>query len=239
MGAHHATGGGVPGNNVALENFETTFHQDLNGDGTIGVPAGTSPAAQLAQAAQTSFDGQTLTLDTPSTFSGELAGFGGDGALASSDQVDLRGFNFDTLHSSFDAASGTLSLSSGSSTASVQFLGQYLQDSFHFADDGNGGTLVVAATQAAATTVVSSFAAHDTFVFAPNFGNLTLPGFTPATDSLQFSKTVFSDVATLLAATHDDGSGNAVITDAAHDTITLQHVTTAQLMAHQSDFHFV
>jgi hypothetical protein len=76
-------------------------------------------------------------------------------------------------------------------------------------------------------------------VFAPNFGNLSLSSFTPATDSLQFSKTIFSDVTTLLAATHDDGSGNAVITDAAHDTITLQHVTTAQLMAHQSDFHFV
>jgi VCBS repeat-containing protein len=28
----------VPGNNTALEALETTFHQDLNGDGTIGVP---------------------------------------------------------------------------------------------------------------------------------------------------------------------------------------------------------
>ena len=26
----------VAGNNIALEQFETTFHQDLNGDGTIG-----------------------------------------------------------------------------------------------------------------------------------------------------------------------------------------------------------
>ncbi len=43
----------------------------------------------------------------------------------------------------------------------------------------------------------------------------------------------------LLAATRDDGHGNAIITDAAHDTITIQHVTTAQLLAHQSDFHFV
>jgi len=34
-------------------------------------------------------------------------------------------------------------------------------------------------------------------------------------------------------------AGNAVITDAAHDTITIQHVTTAQLLTHQGDFHFV
>ena len=33
--------------------------------------------------------------------------------------------------------------------------------------------------------------------------------------------------------------GNAVITDAQHDTITIKNVTTAQLLAHQADFHFV
>jgi hypothetical protein len=42
----------------------------------------------------------------------------------------------------------------------------------------------------------------------------------------------------LIAAAHDDGSGNAVLADAAHDTITIQHITTAQLLSHQSDFHF-
>ena len=233
----------VPGYSSSLESLETNFNQDLNGDGTIGIPAGTSPAAaQPAQGSQTSFDGQTLTLDTPSAFGGQLVGFGGDGTLAGSDQVDLRGFNFNTLHTSFNTASGTLSLSSGSSAASLQFLGQYSQDSFHFADDGNGGTLVAAAAPAAPASVaneVSNFAAHDTFVFAPNFGNITLPGFAPATDTLQFSKTVFADVTALLAAAHDDGSGNAVITDALHDTITLQRVATAQLAAHQNDFHFV
>ena len=34
------TGGLVAGNSVALETLETTFQQNLNGDGTIGVPAG-------------------------------------------------------------------------------------------------------------------------------------------------------------------------------------------------------
>jgi hypothetical protein len=32
------------GTSTALESLETSFHQDLNGDGVIGVPAGTSPA---------------------------------------------------------------------------------------------------------------------------------------------------------------------------------------------------
>jgi hypothetical protein len=215
---------GVSGTSTTLENFETVFHQDLNGDGIIGIPTMTAPAAaQTAQASQTWFDGQTLWLDAPSAFSGQLLGF-------------------DTLRTSFDRASGKLSLSSGSGAASQQFLERHSQDSFHFADDGNGGTLLVAATaaaQAAVTSEICSSAAHDSFVFAPNFGNVTLPNLAPATDTLQFSKTAFADIKALPTAFPDDASGNAVITDAAHDTITLQHVTTALLIAHQSDFHFV
>jgi hypothetical protein len=116
-----------------------------------------------------------------------------------------------------------------------------LETSFH--QDLNGdGTIGLPATapsssapQAAWTTV----GGHDTFVFAPNFGQITLAGFQPATDTLNFSQSVFANLNALVAAIHDDGAGNAVIADAAHDTITIQHVTTAQLLAHQSDFHFL
>ena len=34
----NATGGSVSGSSAALENFETIFHQDLNGDGVVGAP---------------------------------------------------------------------------------------------------------------------------------------------------------------------------------------------------------
>jgi serralysin len=195
-----------------------------------------------AASGQTTFDGATLTLGQPSTFSGQLVSFTGDGTLTGSDQIDLHGLSYNLVRFNFDSSSGKLSASDGSTTASLQFIGHYSQDSFHFADDGNGGTLLIAATspgQTAAATEVSNVAAHDTFVFAPNFGQLTLPNFAPATDTIQFSKSVFADVNAVIAATHDDASGNAIITDNAHDTITLLHVTTAQLLAHQSDFHIV
>jgi 20S proteasome alpha/beta subunit len=39
------------GSSTALETLETSFQQDLNGDGTIGIPSHTSPAAQVASAA--------------------------------------------------------------------------------------------------------------------------------------------------------------------------------------------
>jgi serralysin len=38
----------MAGNNATLEALETTFHQDLNGDGTIGIPAGGSASHAAA-----------------------------------------------------------------------------------------------------------------------------------------------------------------------------------------------
>jgi 20S proteasome alpha/beta subunit len=236
--------GAVSGSSSALEALETSFHQDLNGDGTIGIAAGAHSASvesAAVQPGQTTFDGTTLTLATPSTFLGQIIGFGSDSA----DQIDLRGVDYTSLHSSFDSATGVLSVAGGSTTAQLQFVGQYAQDSFQFADDGNGGTLVAASTapapanQSAVNIQAPPGAQHDTFVFAPNFGHVGIASFTPATDTITFNTTIFSSAAAVLAATHDDALGNAVITDAAHDTITLQHITTAQLLAHQSDFHFV
>ena len=65
------------------------------------------------------------------------------------------------------------------------------------------------------------------------------PAVLPASDTIQIDHTMFASVSALLASTHDDVNGNAVITDAQHDTITLKNVTTAQLLAHQSDVHIV
>ncbi|MHC2461135.1 NF038122 family metalloprotease [Bradyrhizobium embrapense] len=199
------------------------------------VPSDPAPNA----AGPTTIDGTTLNLQQPSTFSGQIIAFSGDGGQGS-DQIDLHGINFHTVHSSFDNTSGVLSVSDGSHTVSLHLLGVYAQDNFQFADDGNGGTLVVAAASPGQSgNQVFNSAAQDTFAFAENFGHLTLANFAPATDTLQFSKSVFADLTSLVAAIHDDASGNAVITDAAHDTITLQYVTTAQLLEHQGGFHIV
>jgi hypothetical protein len=80
---------------------------------------------------------------------------------------------------------------------------------------------------------------NDSFVFTPGFGHVTITNFQPTTDVLQIDHSVFENVQALLAATQDDGHGNVVITADAHDAITLQHVTVAQLQAHQSDFHII
>src|SRR5205085_1173047 len=123
------------GSSTALEAMETTFHQDLNSDGVIGVPALTAFAG--ANSGPTAFYGAELTVDTPSTFNGQIIGFTGGGTLAGSDQIDLRGLNYKSLHSSFDASTGSLSVGDGSATAMIRFQGHYSQDNFQFTDDGN------------------------------------------------------------------------------------------------------
>jgi VCBS repeat-containing protein len=94
------------------------------------------------------------------------------------------------------------------------------------------------ATAQPASAPAAGLAAADTFVFAANFGNVTLANFDPGTDVIEIDHTVFADFEAVLAAAHDDASGNAVIAANPSDTITLKNVTVAQLVQHQGDFHF-
>jgi hypothetical protein len=245
-----------------LESLETSFHQDLNGDGVIGLAVHTGATLELVGAATgpVTFIGSTgsLRLDTPLTFNGQIFGFSGDGTLTGSDQIDLRGMNYSTVHSNYDNSTGILDVSDGTTTVDLKFAGTYLQANFKFANDGSGGTIVydppianqssppggmigdtagqVPSTSSSTLSVATN---QDSFVFKPNFGQVTVANFDPIKDTIQISQSIFANMTPLLAATHDDRHGNAVITDAAHDTITIQHVTTAQLLAHQGGFHLV
>jgi hypothetical protein len=101
-----------------------------------------------------------------------------------------------------------------------------------------GSHMDTAPQAASASPAGSGLATADTFVFAANFGNVTLTNFDPGTDVIEIDHTVFADFQALLAATQDDGNGNSVITADPHDTITIKNVTVAQLIQHQGDFHF-
>jgi hypothetical protein len=90
----------------------------------------------------------------------------------------------------------------------------------------NDGTVKVADNR---TVALAAGSRQDNFVFAPNFGQAAISHFTPGVDSRQIDHAIFASLYVLFAAVHDDSHGNAVITDAAHDTITIENVTTAQL----------
>ena len=137
----------VSATDAGLQSIETSFHQDLNGDGYKGLVLNGSSG------------GQTLTAgNNPTTL------IGGPG---------------DTL---------------------------------------NGG------------------AAADNFVFKSDFGSNTVNNFTPGTDTLQFSQSMFANAATVLGDAQQVGS-DVVIAHDALDVVTLHNVPLANL--HASDFHLV
>jgi VCBS repeat-containing protein len=104
---------------------------------------------------------------------------------------------------------------------------------------------VISGTDAADTLVSTSANDYmtggdgaDNFKFSPHLGNDTVADFTPGMDTITFAAGMFSNhPADVLAATHNDGSGNTVVTIDAHNSITLHNVQKAQLSV--SDFHFV
>jgi fibronectin-binding autotransporter adhesin len=81
---------------------------------------------------------------------------------------------------------------------------------------------------------------QDTFVFNKNFGSATIADFNVNNDSIEIDKSLFATVSALLQGAHSANSGHdTIITDAAHDQITLSGVTLAQLQAHPNDFHLI
>ncbi|MBR1244217.1 M10 family metallopeptidase C-terminal domain-containing protein [Bradyrhizobium sp. AUGA SZCCT0274] len=98
------TGGVVSGSNIALQSLENTFHQDLNGDGGIGIPVGQTGASQnagitLISASQDEF---TFNVHAPQTTISD-SNPGSQLALASSGVIDPPGGNA-TWHDASDVA---------------------------------------------------------------------------------------------------------------------------------------
>jgi protocatechuate 3,4-dioxygenase beta subunit len=266
--------GAVSGSSTALQTIETTFHQDLNGDGVIGVPTGSSPTTTVIE----SFGSTSLTevdhnyyLNSISSGSGPELKYAGAAVSAGqfggwtpigveqtptgyevawkvtgADQYSV--WSTDSNGNYISNISNVNGAVSGSSSALEAIETEFHQD---LNGDGAIGVPVPAATSPVATNTASTHladngtvsaivsAGHEAFVFAPNFGQLNIANFALETDTIQFSKATFPDVTAALAATHNDGHGNAVITDAANDTLTIEHVTAAQLYAHQHDFHII
>ena len=79
-------------------------------------------------------------------------------------------------------------------------------------------------------------AGADTFVFPANFGSNTVNNFTPGTDALQFSQSMFATVAAVLSDAQQVGS-NVVITHDPQNVVTLHNMQLANL--HASHIHIL
>jgi hypothetical protein len=246
--------GTVSGTSTSLETIETFFHQDLNGDGVIGVPAislvqagsnfyldntssGTGPELKVAGAA---FVAGQYGGWTPIGVEQTATGYEVAWKVAGADQYTV--WNTDSNGNYVSNVFGTVS---GTSTSL-----ETIETSFHQDLNGDGVIGVpAAATAPAATNQAIAAAANPSvvaiasgrggsFVFDSNFGHVTIANEAlPA--GIDFSHAVFANINAVVAAAQNDGHGNTIITDPTHDTLTIQNMTSQQSHAHQSDFHLI
>ncbi len=81
---------------------------------------------------------------------------------------------------------------------------------------------------------------HDTFVFKPGFGSATIGDFDVNNDTINIDPALVTSLSAFLASAQPANSNqDTILTDAAHETITLKGVTVAQLQVHQGDFHVI
>ncbi len=140
-----------------------------------------------------------LKLDSLTAFTGVIDNFTGNGSLSGSDQIDLKGINFSSVHDSY--SNGILTVTDGTDTTTLDFNGAYVLANFKFASDGSGGTIVYdppvpAQPSAIGQTANNIFAdvRHDLFVFA---SDPAPPTFTPTMSNVPFNSTA-SPIATPL-----------------------------------------
>jgi fibronectin-binding autotransporter adhesin len=137
----------------------------------------------------------------------------------------------DTLTLAFNAI-----VSDGHATTAVQPLTVTLVGNGAAVVNGTGQNQTFANIGGGVT--IFSNGGHDNFVFNQNFGSATIGDFNVNTDTIDIDHSLFANVTALLQGAQTVGH-DTVITDAAHDKLTLSGVTVAQLQAHQSDFHFI
>ncbi|UFX46334.1 Ig-like domain=containing protein [Bradyrhizobium sp. 41S5] len=156
--------GSVSGSSTSLLSLESTMHQDLNGDGTIGTKAGTVATSvslqltidaggslELAGAATgaITFGKNTgmLILDQSSKFTGNILGFSGNGDPTASDILDLRDIAYGAgtrVAYIGNTSGGVLTVTDAQNhTAHLNLTGDYTRMTFALSSDGHGGTFVI------------------------------------------------------------------------------------------------
>ena len=113
---------------------------NVTGD-PVTVATGATVELHAAFVGLVTFAGSTGTLDQSQSFSGTIAGFGGQ------DQIDLADVGYGAKSTlgylaNSNNTGGTLTVNDGTHTATLALLGQYIAGSFVAASDGHGGTLV-------------------------------------------------------------------------------------------------
>jgi VCBS repeat-containing protein len=189
-------------------------------DGSTTLPAGVNVSALI--------DPSTITFDSVKTTGGpDVLDWSYNPGNASLDFLEPG----DTLTLAFKALVSDGHATTASQTLTVTLVGagsavvNGTAQNDTFVDVGGGVTIFGKGGQ-------------DNFAFNKDFGSATIGDFDVNHDTIDIDHSLFASVSALLASAHSANSGHdTIITDAAHDQITLSGVTLAQLQTHPNDFH--
>ncbi|MEH2591217.1 M10 family metallopeptidase C-terminal domain-containing protein [Bradyrhizobium sp. AZCC 1721] len=252
----------VSGTNTALQSLETSFQQDLNGDGTIGAPTVVIESAgstSLTQIGSNYFlhqagSGPVLKFGGAPVTAGMWAGWAPIGAEQTATGYDVVWKNAGTgqynawsTDSSGNYITNTLTFVSGTNTALQSLETSFQQDlngdgvAGHFANvlDGHLGGQTLTSSGVGPTALIGSpndilnaGGGPDIFVFRSDFGSNTAAG----VDSIQFDHAVFADMGAVQSHMQQFGP-DVVIAQDAQNLVTLHNVLLSNL--HASDFQFI
>ena len=241
--------GAVSSSSTALQSFESSFHQDLNGDGLSGISPTVIEAAgatSLTEVGATYFLYDSITGAGPSLkygganyASGEFGAWTPIGAEGTATGYEIAWKNGSAdqytvwnVDSNGNYVSGAVGAVSGTSMQSFET--SFLQE---LNGDGKiGSSLVVngpagggTVTSTAANEVLFGNGGSDTFVFSgTTWGTDIVADFHPTADVVQLSQAAFANLAAVLSHATQVGT-DVVITADAMDSITLKNTTLSHL----------
>ena len=241
--------GFVSGSDPALQSFEASFVQDLNGDGQIGtVKTVVESNGATDLTAMTNHDylfdsngsGPSLKVNGTDYVAGQFGAWTPIGAekTASGYEVAWKVDGADTytvwnVDSQGNFIAHAIGFVSGSDPALQSFETSLVQDLN--GDDKIGTSNIVNGTNGN-NTLTSSWAnevffgqgGNDTFVFTGTTGKDLVADFQPNNDVVQLSHNVFANFAAVLANAAQVGSDVTITIDASN-SVTLHNTTLSQL----------
>ena len=231
-GLLEATGGGT---------LDVT--DNIKGAGNIAIGNGATVELGGTVTNTVTFEGSTGTLQIDSSgTSSHYSIFGGGALLPAGDEIYLPNISYDPAADSYDANTGVITASNGTSggTVTIDVVGGVGSgDTFVFASQGSGtvvydppsGTDIVDPLAKSSGTSVSPVG--DTFVFHPGMGADTASNFVAKADTIELDHFAnIESVRQLTSLIATDGHGDAVIELGHHDSITLPGVSANYLQAH-------
>ena len=217
----------LSGTSATLASVETKFQQDFNGDGVI---AGSSANAPISSVGLTTMYKNWSDIVTIK------------GTADANSQIKLYDGNT-SLGTVTTAADGSWSYKTSSAVSDTvhTYTAQQI--------DGNGqvvgtsGSAILGSTgsntlkSTSGDDILVGGGQADTFAFAANFGRDVIKDFVAsgsAQDTIQFSKTVFDNFASVLS--HASQVDQDVVISSGNDTLTLKNTKLSAL--NSQDFHF-